>query len=211
MALRKNATEKSVAAMAKAHATVAYWQERVAEIDRQLAGLTHNVGDAVLDAEDTGVHATAVAGRIAGLRGDLDVARSTLTAAHARQDAAASAVKRAEAAELRGQARTLRSDAEARQKRTDGLLAQLVEHENVAYVPKPTDRAADGTPLEPPIVPLTATERMRGEADVLGGRAIVLEGEADGEPVAVPVSIGTGGPDHAALARQERGQAHTAA
>lgn len=198
---RKSALDKARDELAKAESVVAAWEERLAGRRDELDRVTAGAGDAVLDADDgdADAHAGRVAEQLMRLRGEIDVAEQAITVAKHRRETAERGVKRAEAAELRRQAADLRSEADSRQARTDGLLAQLREHEGCEFAPKMREAYDDGQPLKYPIAFRTETEQLRSQADVLEGRAVALEAEADGNEVIVPTSVIDGTPDYSRI------------
>lgn len=146
--------------------------ERRAAIERELETARQDAADAMLAAIIDGRDAPASA-RVAALRDELAAIASAADQARRRRVEAIGAAWRAEAAALREQAATLRQEIEARQARTDELLAALEAHEGVRYVPyRPDGRGAVGSPL---VIVVPATDGKRRELADLERRAEELE------------------------------------
>lgn len=147
------------------------WSAKRIAAAAQVAEAERSAGAAALDGSDAG----RVAGRIAGLRAELDVADHAIAEARARRETAVRAVWAAEAGLLRTRAATLRAEAAEREVRTRQLLDALAEHEGVEYAPvrpiaPPVMRGADGAPVGGVLtvfVPMPRTALLREEADGL--------------------------------------------
>lgn len=159
----------------------------------QLAQHEATAGDQLLDAmlaTEPGTPPPA-SGELARLRAEAEEVDAAVAVARGRRADAITAVHQAEAKALRRDADKLRTDADARQKRTDQLLADLEAHEGARYAPPPLVEAATGRTVGGQA--LTATDQLRAQADAAEARAATRE--AAPPPSAVRLRIDLGDPD----------------
>jgi len=190
--------------LADAEQVLARWSAEVEAKAAELADLQSRAGDEALD--DPGA-----AGRLAEtmhrLAAEQDVARRAVAAAGERLGQARRGLLRARAAELRTRAGRLSKVAEARQKRTDELLAALSEHEGAKY--HPWSPACDGhdAVMHGPVrykVPLTGV--IAREAKRLEGQAAELERlAAEGTAEQVAAAVGRPMPEPSSVEREMTG------
>jgi hypothetical protein len=188
-------------ALAESEAILARWVAEVESKGAELAHLQAHAGDDVLADADA---ADRIAGQTVALAAGADVARRAVLAASARVDEARRVVLRARAALLRTRVGKLRRTVESRQKRTDGLLAALTEHEGAAFHVWTPDcqyghlSASVQSGAISYKVPLTGV--IAGRADFLERQAVDLEQLAEsgaaeqvaaavGQPLAEPIDL----------------------
>jgi len=175
---QRSAAEQSRAEVARLHQAELDLSQRRHDVAATLGALEAGFGDALL----SGYLAAAdpdpgVLDGSRSARSEIATLDSAIHQARVRRRAAISLVWKAEAAALRARAALLRGEAEQRQQRTAGLLAQLADFEGCAYVPHrlaagplPVGDVAGGAPTVL-LVPTPRTELLRMEAAGLEAQA----------------------------------------
>jgi hypothetical protein len=156
------------------------WSTRRRRLAAELAELERTSGEQVLAAaldSDGEPMARSLAGKIAGMRAELETTDSTISAARRRREQAIPAVFTAEAEQLRGQAAALVAEADSREPKTRELLAAIEEWEGCSFAPapaKPGGQLVGGQLVGSPVVvwvPTPKTTALRQQAAMLERQA----------------------------------------
>lgn len=177
-----SALEKAQARLAEAEQLAARWQAEHAAKQAEHTDLAARVGELALDDPS---RAVGLAGDLARLTAEADVAGRAALAATARADQVRPQVLRAEAEVLRDRAAGKRAEAGKRQERTSKLLAELAEFEGVEFGVKAAPQEFPGVPW----YPATRTARLLAEAAALESQAAQWEAQADGATPQVQASL----------------------
>lgn len=141
------------------------WHDRRRRVANQLADLERTAGAALVDADDADSALREQAAGLASLRAEVAACDHAIEEARRQREARIPNVLRAQAAVKRKRAAELRKEAESRQRKTDGLLAELRAHEGVDYDVKQASR---------PMSPLALTADGRLEAIPLNGAPVIV-------------------------------------
>ena len=174
----EQATEQAVSEPARLFAEERHWSEQRSRAATAATKAEGAAGAALL----VGGKLPEQARRLADLRASVAAADAAVAEARRWRVKAILAVWASEAEGLRREAKELVAEAETRQKKTDRLMAALVDWENCEYTPKPPAQApiygnfagSGGAPTIV-IVPTPKTELFRQRAADLEEQAARLE------------------------------------
>jgi len=188
-------TSAAVQGLADAESALARWAAEVEAKGAELASMQERAGEEALDDPDG---AGAIAAAMSRLGNEQDVARRAVAAATARVQAARRKVLGERVAALTDRVARLRKAAAIRQKRTDVLLAELLEHEAATYVPYVPGPVSSG---ESASFKIPVTQLLLANATVLEQKAKALLVVAE-SGTADAVAVWVGNPTPATLATE---------
>lgn len=148
--------EQAQRKLEKAQEDLERWDHQASQYALDLADAERSLGEKVVEGvpEDVAVSRTSTqtvvkdaAIHLTALRAQHETAKAAAEVARGKIDKAQRGVWLAEAGELRAKAGRLRARAEKRQRKTDELLEQLLDHEGVDYVPTPEPQTGSSNPI----------------------------------------------------------------